>query len=125
MKLSPKQQNEISVWEYFIPQNCQWLEKTDDDIKKFFEWSEQGKHKNDLEIPMYKKEGRTYFHALVWGKKWANIHIHELWEPDIGTTIGYIELVDEMPRVVIDFIKKEIFKGADSEVIEKSYEIYN
>jgi hypothetical protein len=45
MKLSQKKQTELKVWEYFIPKNVEWKEKTNEDIQKFFEWSEQGKHK--------------------------------------------------------------------------------
>lgn len=146
MKLSQKKQNEIEVWEYFMPTNCDWAQKTDRDVEMFFEWSEQGKHKELLLIPTYKPEARTYFHALVWGKKWAGINIHELYEPGIldGTmpyfTIlgGYDKTVfrkwwqfwkhkkwlehSPIPRPVVDFMKKELFKGADADLIEKIYQ---
>ncbi len=117
MKLSSKQENEIKAWEYFIPKNCNWAERTDEDIKKFFEWSEQGKHKDLLSIPTYEPEGRTYFHALVHGKKRAGVNIHEIYEESFnahdGSWVGYDNLFESMPSEVVSYIKKEIFKGED------------
>lgn len=131
MKLTNKKINEIKVWEYFIPDNCKWMKKTDKDVEMFFEWSEQGKHKDLISIPTFKEEGRTYFHALVWGKKWAMRHVHEMWEPDFlrmdGSWPGYIEITqgfkeeEKMPREVVDWLKKEIFKGSHAEIIEQCY----
>lgn len=146
MKLSQRKQNELEVWEYFIPSNCHWADKTDKDIDMFFEWSEQGKHKELISIPTFKPEGRTYFHALVWGKKWAGIHIHELYEQGVlDGTMPYYTILSgfdktiyrkwwqfwkpkkwftytAVPRPVVDFIKKEMFKGKDAEIIEECYQ---
>ena len=140
-ELSQAQKNELVVWEYFVPTNCAWQKKRDEDIERFFEWSEEGKHKELLAIPTYKLEGRTYFHALVFGKKWAGIHIHELWEPDFlsGHWVGYLSLLGGLenkkewwqfwkrphlpvPRPVVDFLKKEMFKGTDAGLIESVYQ---
>ena len=150
-ELSQAQKNELVVWEYFVPTNCAWQKKRDEDIERFFEWSEEGKHKELLAIPTYKLEGRTYFHALVFGKKRAGIHIHELWEPDFLSEDwhGYYSLMggdatfrkprwlwnllnrfmgtrvlknEPLPREVVDFIKKEMFCGHDSEMIEEAYQ---
>lgn len=75
MKLSNNQQKELVVWKYFMPQSFKDIEITDKDIKMFFENSQQGLHK-DLISP-YKING---FNALIWGKKWAGIHMHEMYE---------------------------------------------
>lgn len=133
MKLTEAQKNELVVWEYFIPKNCRWLPKTDKDIEMFFEWSERGKHKQIAGIPTYLPEGRIYFHALVWGKKRAGMNIHELWEQGVlvGCGLGYFTLLggeddeDIPPRAVVDFMKKEMFKGIDAEVIENCYQSIN
>lgn len=121
--LTKKQKKELEVWRYFAPKNCQWKEETPEDIKMFFEWSEQGKNKTEALIHTYLPEGRTGFHKLVWGKKWSYIHIHELYEPSFldNSWIGYAMLVEDMPRSVADFLKKEMFKGKDAEVIEHCY----
>lgn len=120
MKISIKQQKELEVWKYFMPKNCSWADETEQDIKMFFEWSQEGKHREVVCIPAYKKEGRTYFHALVWGKKWAGIHIHEMWENEylgIDGWMGYAELIAGRPREVVEFIAKEMFKGAHAGII--------
>lgn len=122
MKLTPAQTKELKVWEYFIPKNCDWLEKTNNDIKIFFEWSERGKHKDFMNIFTYKPEGRTYAHALFWGKKWATTHARMYEEHLLSDHWwGYEELLKEMPREVVDFLKKEMFKGYDAEIMEHSY----
>lgn len=124
MKLSKKQQDDIECIEYFIPTNCDWANKTDKDVEMFMEWSEKGsKYLKELSvIPPYKTEGRTYFHALCWGKKRRGINIFELWEPAIlsGDTY-YAALLEGMPRVVVNHLKKEIFQGMDAELIEDCY----
>ena len=125
--MTTKQQKEVEIWEYFKPKNTQWEERNEEDIRRFFEWSEKGLHKELLEIQPYLPEGRTYFHALVWGKKWAGRHVHELYEPGIlsGETPYSVILGaygDKMPRSVVDFLKKEMFKGMDAELIEQCYE---
>lgn len=74
MKLTKNQQKELLQIKEYIPTNCQWQEENDSDIKKFFEWSERGLHREDATIATYLQEGRTYFHALVWGKKWRERH---------------------------------------------------
>lgn len=104
--MTKAQERELSVWEHFIPTNCAWAAKTDADILKFFDWSERGLHKADALTHTYLPEGRTYFHALVWGKKRAMIHAHEIWE-DGRLNIPWFELLEELPPVVADWLKKE------------------
>lgn len=123
MKLSQKKETELKVWEYFIPNNVAWEEKTDEDIVKFFEWSEQGKHKTKSPYGDF-----SYFEALRQGKRWAGIHIHEMWEGGVleGSTPYFVLLGGEdtpMPRHIVDFMKKEIFKGQDAKIIEDCYQL--
>lgn len=118
MRLTEKQKNDLETIEYFIPSHCDWEKRNEKSIKMFFEYSDQGKHKDIASIHAYLPEGRTYFHALVWGKKRRGIHIHELWEPAIlEGTITYYELVQDLPISVVKFMQKEIFRGTDSELI--------
>lgn len=130
MRLTKRQKNELVVWEYFIPSNCTWAKKTDKDIEIFFEWSEQGKHKDFMNIMSYKPEGRTYAHALSWGKKWAGIHCHELYEPGVlDLSFPYVCILGiggygpRCPVEVKDWLKKEMFKGIDADIIDKCYEM--
>lgn len=122
MNLSSRQKNELEVWKYFIPDNCAWAEETPQDIEMFFKWSEHGE-KNER---IGKYGDLSFASALYWGKKWAYIHVHEMWERDFsaqdGSWMGYYDLVKDMPRPVVNFIKKEMFKGNDAEVIERCKE---
>lgn len=137
MKLSSAQQNDLETIKYFIPQQMKKIPITDNDIKMFFENSERGLHK-EL-VNSYRMDG---FNALIQGKQWRGIHIHELYEQGIlDGSMPYFVLLggfdkkrkwwqvwkpkyyhNPMPRHVVDFIKKEIFKGKDAEIIEKCYQ---
>jgi hypothetical protein len=66
MKISRKQELELEIIEEHIPTNVKWEEIMDVDRIMFFEWSEKGLHK-ELASQL---NGRTGFHALVWGKRW-------------------------------------------------------
>lgn len=122
MKLSTKQEAEIVVWEYFVlSQGNDWGERSDEEVKKFFEWSERGLHKSEA--------GRygdmSYFQKLVWGKRWAGRHVHELYEPGVlSGAMPYCTFIDkETPPEVVEFLKKEMFKGLDATVIDRYLQI--
>lgn len=139
MKITDKKLKELMVWEYFIPDNCKWAKKTNQDVEKFFEWSEQGKHKDLLAIPTHLPEGRTYFHALFWGKTWAGRHWEMYEQGVLDGIMPYFTLIGGLgnnkrwwqfwkskhkpiPRPVVDQMKKEMFKGIDAEIIENCYQ---
>jgi hypothetical protein len=61
-------------------------------------------------------------------KRLRGITIHELWEKDFGKVgwLGYYNLLQEedgrpIPKRIKDFIKKEMFRGIDADVIESCY----
>ncbi len=89
-------------------------------IRKYFEWSEQGKHKKDVKKSHF-KDG---FNALVAAKQWCGRTIHELYEPGIlSGDMPYAAFIEKTtPRVAIEFIKREMFKGIDSQIIENYYQ---
>ena len=105
-----------------MPKHMGWSFETDEDIKMFFEWSERGLHKD-----IGSRDNLSYFEALRQGKRWAGIHM-EMYEDGVlnGTMPYYIILGGQdkeiMPRNVVDFIKKEMFRGIDREIIEKTYQ---
>lgn len=116
MKLTKAQEEELKVWEYFIPDNCPWLSKTDEDIKMFFEWSEQGKYKN------IKSNNWSYFEALRQGKRWAGIHWQIYEDGLLDGSMPYCAFIDKTtPRAVINQMKREMFQGIDAEIIENYY----
>lgn len=124
MKLSKAQEKELEVWEYFIPRNIKWFSKTDQDIKMFFEWSERGKYKD---ISTY-YNNFSYFEALRQGKRWAGIHMQMYEEGVLDGSMPYIVILGcepygpKIPVMVKDFMKKEMFKGIDAELIENCYQ---
>lgn len=140
--ITQSQKNDIECIKWFIPSIVfKNIIITDLDINKFLDYSERGKNK-EL-IGDYKIDG---FNALIQGKRWRGIHIHELYEQGIlDGTIPYFTLLggfcggkrkwynlrryfvgkfkhDLIPRVVVNFLKKEMFKGKDAELIENCYQ---
>ena len=142
MTFTKAQQKDLETIEYFIPQVCRSVQITDEDRRKFLEYSERGLHKE--EVGDWRKGVRDGFNALREGKRWRGVHIHEMWEEGVleGSTPyftileGFDTIVkrkwwqfwkptfkhNPMPRSVVDFMKKEMFKGQDAEIIEKCYQ---
>lgn len=94
----------------------------DSDWELFFKKSERG----------IEPEIRTEGYKILNGcKKWRDIQLN-MWEEGIlDGNVPYFTLLggeDEKeipPREVVDFIKKDIFGGLDTEIIEKLYEKIN
>lgn len=64
---------------------------------------------------------------LRWGKVWRGRHMEMYEEGILDASMPYCVLLgrDEkeiMPRLVVDFLKREMFKGVDSEIIERVYQ---
>jgi len=117
MQLTNKQKTELETIEYFIPSWCKWPKITDRDIEVFFEWSERGLHKD--KISDLKIDG---LNALVQGKVWKGRHM-QIYKESLLDGMGYVSFIDKtVPRSVIDFMKKELFKGIDANIIEEVYQ---
>lgn len=113
---------EIERLEYFVPERPVRKMKSSD--QAFADYSERGIKPNFEEL-----ENPYRYHQLVEAKRWRGIHIHELWEQGVldgsvpyWTLLGGEDLKEVMPRSVVDFMKKEMFKGIDAELIEKVYQ---
>lgn len=130
MKLTDKQKKDLETILYF---NLVKGKYSDNDLEAFFNYSEKG-IKPKIETPGYK--------LLIEGKRWRGITIHELYEQGVldgsmpyFTILGGDNWLNKkkwwqfwkkkyipISRTVVDFLKKEMFKGADSEIIESCYE---
>lgn len=160
MKLTSKQENELKIWGYFMPLELKKIPRNDSDLKKFFEWSERGMHKDEVSVGgIAGHSDNSYFKALREGKSWAGVHMG-MWEEGVlEGSIPYFNLVGgyeggyvwywniafkllpfewvlwligktdiptfkhaPIPRPVVEFMKKEMFKGIDSDAIEKVYQ---
>ena len=129
--MTDAQRNDIECVRYFIPDNCSWGEITEQDELDYLAYSERGLEKS-CGATNRGVGGKCFcgYHALLEGKRYRGINIHELWEPSFfdGSWCGYHMILGGysgealMPRVVVDFLKKEIFQGHDAEVIETTYQ---
>lgn len=121
MKLSNKQKSDLEVTMYFIPKAMENIPVIDSDIQMYFEWSDNGKHKDKIDT--YKMDG---FNSLVQGKQWRGIHMGMYEDGVLDGTMPYYDVLQSdgniTPRPVVDFMKKEMFKGIDAEIIENCYQ---
>lgn len=111
------QQQDLETIRFFIPASMRHLEISEQDIKDFFELSEQGKHQE--RVGLSTMDG---FNALCQGKRWRGVHM-EMWEEGIlSGDVPYWEVLDGLPQNVVEFTAKEMFKGTDKELIMKTWE---
>ncbi len=74
--LTNKQSKEIELIKWFVPQMFSRVEITDGDIQKFFENSEQGKHKDEIRKRMLETADKADgFIALMHGKLRREVNI--------------------------------------------------
>lgn len=119
MRFTKRQSKDLEIIEYFIPTVLKHVRITDEDREAFLLISERGIY------PQIKTEGVK---ALEQGKRWRGIHMFEMYEPGIlDSSMPYMVILggdgeELMPRLVVDFMKKEIFKGIDADLIEAIYQ---
>lgn len=124
--LTKKQNRDLETILWFVPDKMLELyPPTKKDIIEFFEYSERGLHKDKFKANKF--GDRNGVGTLLQGKRWRGIHIHELYEEGVlDSSVPYHVLLggygDIMPRVVVDFLKKEMFKGKDADLIESCYQ---
>lgn len=109
MRLTSKQQRELTVIKYFVPGWVKFDPITDENIETFFAWSDRGKEYN-LEII----KGQPVLNglsALHYGKQWREVSI-KTWRDDIEDgIITKGEILHDMPDDVALYIEKAL-KGA-------------
>lgn len=142
MKLTSLQEKDLETVLYFIPELMKHIPISNGDIKMFFENSEKGLHKEKVGGLPYKMDG---FNALLEGKSWRGVHMRMYEEGVLDGTMPYFTILggydkvmkrkwwqfwkkkytyvhSPVPRAVVDFMKKEMFKGADAVTIERCYQ---
>lgn len=144
--MTKKQENDIEICRYFIPDIIKHIPITKQDIQMFLEWSEQGKHKDKTGTwAILPKELQNGFNALIEGKQWRGIHMQMYEDGVLDGTMPYFTLLGgydttlkikwwqfwkpkfthvhkPIPRNVVEYMKKEMFKGHDADLIEKVYQ---
>lgn len=152
MKLTNKQKIDLETIVYFIPEWMKKINITDDDIIKFFEYSDKWMHKEYVKsIPTQWEY--SWFWALLEWKRWRWIHIKMYQEWVLDGSMPYYVLLgwndkerkykcfwkliykflkidrrfihNPIPRSVVDFLKKEMFQWQSSESIENAYRLIN
>jgi len=118
---------EIERIKYFIPKNYDGRP-----YGKMIVTAEEAfilKSEKGINTPPENIKDPYYYRQLLEGKSWQGIIVHELWEQGIldGSVPYWCLLGGEnpkkiMPRNIVDFMKKEIFKGYDKDLIEKVYQ---
>lgn len=116
--LTPHQQNDLETVKFFIPECMKHLEITGQDIIDFFEWSEKGLHTSRLSVGAFNPaKHMNGLNALYQGKRWRGIHM-QMWEDGVlSCDVPYQVLLEDLPYPVLEFASREMFKGADREVI--------
>lgn len=99
-KLTKGQQRELDILEFFVPSKVTWGEKNDEDIQKFFAWSERG-----VPLDIIPQQDRTYLGRLYWAKSRRDYQSKE-WFKDMGRYIFLKELEDDLPLVVYQWFCK-------------------
>lgn len=132
MRLSPAQRNDIELCKYFHA-----CSPTEEQIVEYLTVSERGegktgkfshnplvigKTRRGLTMGMWEEgvlEGTVPYLTLLGG--YEEVIQRKWWNP-MRWVQGKIKLHHKpIPRFVVDFMKKEMFKGADADVIENCY----
>lgn len=110
-----------------------WLEDDDnhpahrikgkDADEAFALFSERG-----IKPDLYDLENPIRYKKLCESKRWEGIQI-QMWEDGnmdgsmpYRSLLGWDDPKEMMPRFMVNFIKKEMFKGIDAEIIEEVYQ---
>jgi hypothetical protein len=113
--MTGKQQKDIDTARYFIPRAMKGVEITQEHIDQYLAVSERGE----------KNAGKFDENPLIQGKRNRGLHMG-LWEEGVlEGSVPYFTLLGEnepIPRLIVDFMKKEMFKGLDAEQIEYCYQ---
>ncbi len=133
LKITQKRLNDIETIKYFIPKMFNSIKITNEDINDFFMLSDKGISNTNKPLrtaltvtstPSIKFDG---FISLNQGKRWREWHMRTWEESILDGTIPYHDLLREedgtlIPYLVVKYMKKSMFKGADKDVIEDLYQ---
>mgnify|MGYP001558104980 FL=1 len=115
--MTNKQSEEIECLKYFMHDFYKTTPITSDDEKAYSEFSTHGKK------PGEETQG---FKALVDAKTWREVHV-AMYERDIlkinmplYAILGLMDR-DPVPKPVVKFLKRSLFSGTRSELIETVY----
>jgi len=110
MKITNKQQKEIELIKYFIPNEMKGIKVEDSDIKKYFELVEEGKHKHETPYYTMKPTSETTGYGAL---------LHGLIRRDINVSM-YIKDFEEYRQHLVEiWVKDQDFPDGVAELIIK------
>jgi hypothetical protein len=126
MKITSRQKKDIETILEFIPYSHKDVVITEQDILDFLNYSSHGIYPENRKGKGKFDGGIDGFSALVQGKRMRGLHM-ELWEDgNLEGTMPYYTLLQNengpISPALKDFMKKEMFKGVDAEMIENLYQ---
>lgn len=117
MKLTKAQQNELEVFCYFSAGGLKPSDFSEEELKEYYDWSERGIGSN------VKNTNR-----IGQAKRWTGVTMGMYEQGILDGTMPYVVILGKqpyndkpVPRSVVDFMKKEMFKGANADIIENCY----
>jgi hypothetical protein len=108
MRLTRKQVKELEVVRWFIPTNGTFMDITNDDIERYFAWSDRGVGSEELHREAL--HTNTGLSALYWGKQRRDLQITSYLE-DWGRTCTAVDFMDE-PVAIVEHLAKAMGKPA-------------
>ena len=107
IKLTKGRLKDIEIIKFFIPSWCPYINPTEQDMIDFLYLSERGIYRQNVHYTLF-----NGYNALIQGKRWRGIHIHEMWNAAISEGIITInELKEDLPDEVFIFTCKELNKS--------------
>ena len=115
MKLTKNQKKELTVLLWFRPLNSPKGEVTQDDIKKFFDYSDKGIGRQDAELCLAQPAGFSPgFVGLMAGKKYRDLQVKDWKEgwgnPDAGCVTSW-DFIHE-PREIAEWVTEVLDREA-------------
>lgn len=107
MKLTAKQQLDLDTIRYYIPEHYEHSPITDEDIKRYFDWSDKGKGGDDIKREAL--QTNSGIAALYWGKNRRDLQVTSYIE-DWGTYITSTDLASEEPEYICRWLAKVMNK---------------
>lgn len=111
MNYSNKQLNDLETIAYFTGNSVADFSR--DEIESYFQWSEKGKGNGGRLAVMKQVRG------IMMGEYEKGILMGYV---PYYTLLGGENKTEVPPRLAVDFMKKELFKGIDAELIERVYQ---
>lgn len=111
MRLTGKNQKEMHLLKHYTPTFLKDIEVTRADAEIYFDWSDRGKRRTEIESRIAdenRTKNFTGLSALYFGKRYRDLAITSYIE-DWGETLTADDFTDE-PREIAEFVAKAIHK---------------